>query len=80
VWVLASTTLDERTKRTIDNLGPVKYIVGGDALHYLYLGEFHKAYPDAKVLTVEEVLPNAKKIGFRVDGCKLVQIGCGRRR
>ncbi|KAI0031317.1 hypothetical protein K488DRAFT_79119 [Vararia minispora EC-137] len=68
VWVLASTILDDRTKQTIDALGPVKYIVGADAVHYLFLGEFHKAYPEAKVLTVEEVLPNAEKIGFRVDG------------
>ena len=25
VWVLASTTLDDSTKKTIDEMGPVKY-------------------------------------------------------
>ena len=38
VWVLASTPLCDATKTKLDELGPVKYIVGGDAVHHLYLG------------------------------------------
>ncbi|KAI0053171.1 hypothetical protein FA95DRAFT_1651509 [Auriscalpium vulgare] len=56
VWVLASTPLTPETKTTIDSLGPVKYIVGADSVHHLYLGEFHKAYPEARLVAVEEAV------------------------
>ena len=41
VWVMASTPLNDITKAKLDELGPVKYIVGGDAVHHLFLGMFH---------------------------------------
>jgi hypothetical protein len=47
----------------------VRYIVGADAVHWLFLREFQTAYPDARVLAVEDVLPKVKKSGLRVDGC-----------
>ncbi|KZV76833.1 hypothetical protein PENSPDRAFT_679849 [Peniophora sp. CONT] len=68
VWILASTTLDEPTRKVIDKLGPVQYIVGADAGHYLFLGEYQKAYPEAKLLTVEVVAKKAKDLNYRVDG------------
>ncbi|KZV76836.1 hypothetical protein PENSPDRAFT_597860 [Peniophora sp. CONT] len=68
VWVLASTTLDEPTRKAIDDLGPVHYLIGADAVHYMFLGEFQKAYPEAKLLTVEEVAKKAKDLDIRVDG------------
>lgn len=88
VWVLASTTLDEPTRKVIDELGPVHYLIGADSVHYMFLGmdvfaltkpcadetripagEFQKAYPEAKLLTVEEVAKKAKELNIRVDGC-----------
>jgi len=56
VWVLASTPLEPETKETIDKLGPVKYIIGPDAEHSMFLAEFQKAYPDAKVIGVEPLI------------------------
>jgi len=50
VWVLASTALNPETKAKIDELGPVQYIIGPDAGHNLFLGEFKKAYPTAKLI------------------------------
>lgn len=40
VWVMASTPLDEPTKATLAKMGPVRYIVGADSVHHLYLGAF----------------------------------------
>jgi hypothetical protein len=37
--VLASTRLDTETKRTIDAMGPVQYIVAPDAVHHVWLGK-----------------------------------------
>ncbi|KAF9057191.1 hypothetical protein BJ165DRAFT_15203 [Panaeolus papilionaceus] len=50
LWILASTPLDTETKAKIDELGPVKYIIGADAVHHLYLTEFKDTYPNAKLI------------------------------
>lgn len=68
VWVLASTPLTPDTKKTLENLGPVKYIVGADSVHHLYLGEFKKAYPDAKLVAVEEAVEKKKGEGLDFAG------------
>ncbi|KAF8588156.1 hypothetical protein K439DRAFT_1629994 [Ramaria rubella] len=56
VWVLASTPLNSETKTKLDELGDVKYIASGDALHWMFLEDFKKAYPTAKVVGPEALL------------------------
>jgi len=86
VWVLASTPLTESTRQTLDKLGPVKYIVGADIEHTLYLGaqhtfimilascmsvsagEFHEAYPDAKLIADKRVVRVKSKDGMQFAG------------
>ncbi|KAF8636334.1 hypothetical protein AX16_010990 [Volvariella volvacea WC 439] len=58
VWLLASTPLGPETRKTIDNLGPVKYIVSPDLEHYLFLADYKKAYPEAKMIAAQEVVDN----------------------
>nr|GAT54800.1 predicted protein [Mycena chlorophos] len=50
VFVVASTPLSPETKETLDGLGPVKYIIGINSRHNMFLGEFKRAYPEAKLL------------------------------
>lgn len=67
LWVTASTPLDSATKSKLEDLGGrVKYIVGLDAVHNLYLPEFKATYPDAKLIGVPEHLskPNLKELKF----------------
>ncbi|KAH9941106.1 uncharacterized protein BXZ73DRAFT_75081 [Epithele typhae] len=68
VWVLASTPLTEDTKAKLNELGPVKYIVGADAVHHLFLGPYKKEYPDAKLIAVEEAIQKKTKEGLTFDG------------
>jgi len=68
VWVLASTPLDSETKTKINELGPVKYIVNPDIVHHLFLPEFKKAYPEAKLIGVEEVLHRSADKTLKFDG------------
>jgi len=68
VWVLASSPLTPDTKTAIDKLGPVKWIMGADAVHHLYLAPFKKAYPDAKVIGVEALIAKKKAEGLVLDG------------
>jgi len=67
VWVLASTPLNDVTKDKLAELGPVKWIIGADAVHYMFLSEFKKEYPTAKVIAVEAAKPNIKD-GLTFDG------------
>ncbi|KAJ6469501.1 hypothetical protein C8R45DRAFT_433048 [Mycena sanguinolenta] len=68
VWVLASTPLTPDTKSAIDNLGPVKWIMGGDAVHHMFLSQFKEEYPEAKVIGVEALVEKKKAEGLVLDG------------
>ncbi|EKM56514.1 uncharacterized protein PHACADRAFT_160039 [Phanerochaete carnosa HHB-10118-sp] len=68
VWVLASTPLNDATKSKLSELGPVKYIVSADAVHHLFLGEFKKEYPSAKLIAPEEAIKKKTEEGLTFDG------------
>jgi len=68
VWVFASTPLTPATQAKIDELGPLKYIVGPDAVHYMFLAEFKKAYPEAKLIGIEEHLSKPSLKDLKFDG------------
>ncbi|CEH19590.1 hypothetical protein CBOM_06897 [Ceraceosorus bombacis] len=67
VWVLASTPLDDVTKRGIEELGnEVKYIIAPDVVHHLYIKDFAMAYPGAKVIGVDGL--EKKRTDVKWDG------------
>ncbi|KAJ7669290.1 hypothetical protein DFH06DRAFT_1180492 [Mycena polygramma] len=68
VWVLASTPLTPDTKEAIDRLGPVQWIMAGDAVHHMFLSQFKNAYPEAKVIGVEALIEKKKAEGLKLDG------------
>ena len=43
VWVLASTPPTEETRKAIDGLGPVEYIVSPNLDHHWFLGAYFVA-------------------------------------
>ncbi|KAL9709964.1 hypothetical protein Ac2012v2_007024 [Leucoagaricus gongylophorus] len=68
VWLLASTPLDEQTKTTLDNLGPVRFIVGADAVHHLYHAQYKKEYPSAILIAPEAVRARLVDKSLKFDG------------
>lgn len=66
VWVLASTPLDGPTQTKLKEMGEVKYIVAGDLMHHLYLGDYAKAFPDAKLIGVDGL--TEKRSDLKVAG------------
>ncbi|KAJ6572026.1 hypothetical protein B0H19DRAFT_1132239 [Mycena capillaripes] len=68
VWVIASTPLSPETKAKLDELGPVQYIIGVNSVHNLYLGEFKKAYPDAKLIAPAAALARVSDKTLSFDG------------
>lgn len=68
VWLLASTPMSPETKETLDKLGPVQYIVGADAVHHLYLGDYKKAYPTAKLIAPKDAIKRHGDPDLKFDG------------
>ncbi|THH05012.1 hypothetical protein EW145_g5114 [Phellinidium pouzarii] len=69
LWVLASTPLDEQTKLKLEELGGrVKYIVGANAVHSLFMPEFKQAYPDAKLIGLLDHLSKPHLKAHKFDG------------
>ncbi|PBK80535.1 hypothetical protein ARMGADRAFT_1056159 [Armillaria gallica] len=70
VWVLASTPLDDETRTKLNELGPVQYIIGADAVHHLFLtlAEFKTAYPHAKLIAPEDVIKRYDNKDLKFDG------------
>jgi len=64
VWILASTPLDDPTKAKIKELGEVKYIMAADSGHYLFISDFKKEFPGAKVIVVD---PLHEKLKGKVE-------------
>jgi len=53
VAVFSPTALTPEVKETVSALGEVKYIAALDIEHHIFLGPWHEAYPQAKVIGVE---------------------------
>jgi len=68
VWVLASTPLDTETKKKLEELGQVKFIVGADLVHHLFLSDFKKAYPTAKLIAPEAAIERHDDKDLVFDG------------
>ncbi|KAJ6532689.1 hypothetical protein DFH09DRAFT_1181968 [Mycena vulgaris] len=68
VWVIASTPLSAETKAKLDELGPVEYIVAPNAVHNLYLGEFKRAYPTAKLIAPAGAIERCSDKSLSFDG------------
>jgi len=62
VWVLASTPLCDETKSKLNQMGPVKWLIAANAVHHLYIGDFKKEYPDAKLIGVRPLLNKRKDL------------------
>ncbi|KAK0192105.1 hypothetical protein F5146DRAFT_1038348 [Armillaria mellea] len=68
VWVLASTPLDDETKTKLNELGPVQYIIGADAVHHLFLTEFKTAYPHARLIAPKDAIKRHDNKDLKFDG------------
>jgi hypothetical protein len=49
LWVWSPIDLDEQLARAIDDLGPVAHLVSPNKLHHIFLGEWTRRWPDAKL-------------------------------
>ncbi|QIW96344.1 hypothetical protein AMS68_001862 [Peltaster fructicola] len=58
--IFSPVALTKSVRSEVEALGPIKYIVASDQEHHIFLEDWHKAYPDAKVLGPDS-LPELRK-------------------
>jgi len=67
LFVHSPVKLTEKLKSEIDKIGKVKYLVSPNHLHHLYLGDFSKSYPKARVYASPGLKKKVKGIKFDAE-------------
>lgn len=60
LMVISPIELTPEIQQTVDALGRVAHVVSPNAIHHLYMGDWKKAYPDARLLA-SPGLPNKRQ-------------------
>jgi len=65
VWVWSPVALDEELANEVQTIGPVRYIVSPNKIHHLFLNEWARRWPDARLYASPGL--SRKKPGLRFD-------------
>jgi hypothetical protein len=67
LFVWSPIALSDSLRLAIDTLGPVRYVVAPNALHHLFIGEWRRAYPGAKLYAAPGLRTRRRDITFDGD-------------
>lgn len=79
--IFSPVALTNTVRREMEQLGPTKYLVALDQEHHIFLEDWHKAFPDAKVIAPETLPAYRDKQGyFRIPDAnwKLFEAGASK--
>lgn len=62
--VFSPVALTPTVRREMESLGPAKYLIALDQEHHIFLEDWHKAFPDAKVIAPETLPAYRDKQGY----------------
>jgi hypothetical protein len=66
LWIHSPIDLTNELKKELDNLGPVKYLISPNKIHYWYLDEFQKNYPKAITFASDGVQKRSQRAGISI--------------
>jgi len=64
LWVHSPIELEKGLANTLKKIGPVKYLIAPNALHYLFIEQWQRAYPQAITYATKELRLKRKRINF----------------
>jgi len=64
LWIHSPIKLDSKLAGVIERLGPVKYLIAPNSLHYLFIEQWQCSYPQAISYGTRELLVKRKEITF----------------
>jgi hypothetical protein len=67
LFIWSPVPLSEAIRTAVEALGDVRYLIAPNALHHLFLGEWRRAYPAAKVYAPPGLRQRRKDIDFDDD-------------
>jgi hypothetical protein len=65
LWVWSPVKLTPELRAQVDHLGPVRHLVSPNKLHYLYLKEWHAAFPEASLWGPQSTIRKCPDLAFR---------------
>jgi hypothetical protein len=75
LWVHSPVRLEPETRRAVEALGPVRFLVAPNLMHHLALGEWAAAYPDARVLAPQGLRQKRPELRIDVVLSDVVDVG-----
>jgi len=67
LWVHSPTERTQKLKQEIDGLGPVRCLIAPNRIHYWWIGDWERAYPEAMTYAAPGVQERSKKHRTRFD-------------
>lgn len=67
LFVWSPVALTERLAAEVDAIGKVRHLIAPNSLHHLFLAEWKRAYPDARVYAAPGLRQKRPDIGFEGD-------------
>ena len=64
LFVWSPTALSDAVRRAVDALGSVRHLVAPNTLHHLFITDWHRAYPDAKIYAAPGLRAKKTDIAF----------------
>ena len=65
LWIWSPIALDDALEREIRVLGPVRHLVSPNKLHYLYLADWVRAFPDALMWGPASTIRKCRDLEFQ---------------
>jgi hypothetical protein len=67
LFIWSPVALSDELRAAVDALGEVRYLIAPNSLHHLFLGEWRRAYPDARLYAPPGLRQRRKDIPFDDD-------------
>lgn len=66
IWLHSPTKISDALKAEVAALGPVRHLIAPNWIHYAYIAEWQKAFPDSRAYGAPGVAARAKKHGMNI--------------
>lgn len=66
IWLHSPTKISDALKAEVAALGPVRHLIAPNWIHYAYISEWQRAFPDTRAYAAPGVMARAKKHGMKI--------------
>jgi hypothetical protein len=67
LWVCSPIRLDETLQAAVAGLGPVRYLVSPNKIHHLFMGDWARAWPEAKLYASPGLARRRRDLSFSAE-------------